>query len=281
VTLNVLFALFVLSQLGWFFGGETFLRERTGLTAATYAREGFFQMAWVVALVVPVLLITRAALEPGRALARRHTALALPVIALLFAIIVSAFLRMRLYVHYYGLTTERLYPLVFMAWLGFVLAWLAVTVLQDRGRPFVAGALISAGAVLALLHVALPDTIVARVNIARAQQNAGGTGFDLDLAHLATLSGEAAELATRATLAPSRLGAGTPARYEEESRRCTAARVLLARWGSASRAASRSDATTSWRTWNAGDRFALHVVSANAPALRDVMHASCRYRVGR
>jgi hypothetical protein len=188
---------------------------------------------------------------------------------------------MRLYVHYYGLTTDRLYPLVFMAWLGFVLAWLAVTVLQERGRPFVAGVLISAGFVLALLHVALPDTIVARVNIARTEQHAGGTGFDLDLPHLATLSGEAADAATRATLAPSRLAAESPARYEEEKRRCTAARVLLSRWGSASRRAGRVEDDASWRTWNAGDRSARRIVAEHAPALREVLHSACRYRVGR
>src|SRR5690242_315178 len=33
VTLDVLFALFILAQLGWLFGGEAFLQARTGLTA--------------------------------------------------------------------------------------------------------------------------------------------------------------------------------------------------------------------------------------------------------
>ncbi|MGH9885731.1 MAG: DUF4153 domain-containing protein, partial [bacterium] len=116
--LNLLFAAFVIAQLGWFFGGEQFLHERTGLTAAQYARQGFFQMVTVVALVVPVLLGTRAALVPGRALAKRHTLLALPIVGLLGAMIVSAALRMRLYVEYFGLSTDRLYPLAFMGWLA-------------------------------------------------------------------------------------------------------------------------------------------------------------------
>ena len=112
-SLTVLFTAFVATQLGWFFGGEQFLQERTGLTAAEYARKGFFQMVWVALLVVGVLLATRAALRPGKGLALRHTALSLPLIALLGAIIASAVMRMRLYVHYYGLTTDRLYTLVF------------------------------------------------------------------------------------------------------------------------------------------------------------------------
>ncbi len=109
-TLVVLFTAFVASQIGWLFGGEKFLHARTGLTAAAYARQGFFQMVWVVTLVVPVLVGTRAALGPGKALARRHTLLSIPVIVLLGAIIGSATLRMKMYVHYYGLTTDRFYP---------------------------------------------------------------------------------------------------------------------------------------------------------------------------
>ena len=100
-------------------------------------------MVWVVALVVPLLLATRAMLAPDPSLARRHTLMSLPIVALLGAIIVSAALRMRLYVHYYGLTTERLYTLVFMGWLAIVLALLATTVLRGRGRAFVGGSVIS------------------------------------------------------------------------------------------------------------------------------------------
>ena len=78
-TLNVLFAAFVATQLGWFFGGEAFLRARTGLTVSTYARQGFFEMLWVAMLVIPLLVATRAALKPGRELERRHTMLSIPV----------------------------------------------------------------------------------------------------------------------------------------------------------------------------------------------------------
>ena len=125
-------------------------------------------MVLVVVLVVPVLVGTRAALRPGRELARRHTLLSLPVIVLLGAIIVSAMLRMKMYTHYYGLTTDRVYPLVFMLWLAVVIVWLAITVLRDWGRPFIAGTVISGLGTLLALNVADPDAIVARSNIARA-----------------------------------------------------------------------------------------------------------------
>lgn len=273
-TLDVLFGLFVLTQLGWFFGGERFLQATTGLTAAEYARQGFFQMVLVVVLVVPLLLATRAAMASDRALARRHTALAIPVVALLGAIIVSAALRMRLYVHYYGLSTDRFTTLVFMGWLLCVLAWLAATVLRDRGRTFVAGSVISALAVLALLHVAAPDLIVARVNVARAADAPSDPRARLDVAYLASLGPEAVDLATAATLAP-----GAPVRSATDSTvdhsRCVAASRLLRRWGPASRSAERAAADGAWRTWNAGDSHAARVVAANAGALLRVKHAAC------
>jgi hypothetical protein len=274
-TLNVLFGAFVATQLGWFFGGERFLRERTGLTAAAYAREGFFQMVWVVVLVVPVLLATRAALRPGRDLARRHTALSLPVIGLLGAIILSAMLRMRLYVHYYGLTTDRFYPLVLMGWLAFVLVWLALTVLRDQGRLFLAGTVLSGMVTLAALNAAAPDAIVARVNLARAAR-----GADLDLTHLARLSGEAASLATAAVLAPSPTVVDSARRATTNLQRCTAASVLLDRWGRSAWSAPRrpgGERNAAWRYWNAGEARAVRVVGEHARALHAVQRATCKY----
>jgi hypothetical protein len=67
---------------------------------------------------------------------------------------------MRLYVHYYGLTTDRLYTLVFMGWLSAVLLWLTVTVLRGWGRPFVAGAVLSGWPRSPPSNLVAPDVIV-------------------------------------------------------------------------------------------------------------------------
>src|SRR6185312_12873247 len=196
-TLDVLFAAFVLAQLGWIFGGEAFLQARTGLTAAAFARQGFFQMAWAVALVIPVLVVSRGGLAAGAELRRRHTLLSLPAVGLLGAMIASALLRMKMYVHYYGLTTDRVYPIVAMIWLAFVLA---STVLRGRGRTFAAGAIISGLVTLGGLDAADPDLIVARVNVDRAATLARGSTAGpstLDLVHLASLRGGAVPIAAR------------------------------------------------------------------------------------
>ncbi len=255
-TLTVLFSAFLIAQLGWLFGGEQFLRARTGLTAAEYARSGFFQMTWVVLLVVPVLLVTRSALQPGRALARRHTMLSIPVIVLLGVMIVSAALRLRMYVEFFGLTIERLYPMVFMGWLGFVLVWLAATVLRGRSRAFVAGALLSGLATLAALNVSDPDGYVARVNSARSK---------VDVEHLSRLSGGAVPLAVAATLTMK------PVDAESRAIHCRAASNLLRRYGP-----TAAPIEAPWRTWNFDNAAAQRVVGKNFVALARARASSCK-----
>lgn len=271
--LNALFAAYVLTQLGWFFGGERFLQAQTGLTAAQYARQGFFQMVWVVLLVVPVLLTTRAALRPDPALARRHTALALPLLALLGVMIVSALLRLQLYVQYYGLTLDRFYPLVFMGWLVIVLSWLVLTVLRGHGRPFAAGAVASGLAILLALNVVVPDVVVARVNVARGAVAPRGSTTTVDLAHLASLGAEATPFTVAAVLSAAPSSASPAAADSTELARCNAATALLGRWGPTSRMRAAHD--TEWRRWNRGETLALGTVGANAAALRTVRHDAC------
>jgi hypothetical protein len=274
-TLAVLFAAFVASQIGWLFGGEKLLHARTGLTAAAYARQGFFQMVWVVTLVVPVLVGTRAALGPGKPLARRHTLLSIPVIVLLGAIIGSAMLRMKMYVHYYGLTTDRFYPAVFMLWLATVIVWLAFTVLRDWGRPFVGGAVLSGMAFLVGLNVIDPDAIVARVNVSRAERVTPGTEPSLDLQHLASLNGQGAAIATEAVVHADALNSSASTPNSPAARRCLAAKTLLNRWSPASRARQASQRTGAWRYWNHDDAVAFRAVDARITDLGRFANEGC------
>jgi Domain of unknown function (DUF4173) len=271
-TLGVLFAAFVAAQIGWLFGGEAFLRARTGLTAAAYARQGFFQMVWVVLLVVPVLVGTRAALGPGPGLARRHTLLSLPVVALLGAIIASAMLRMKMYVHFYGLTTERFYPTVLMLWLATVVVWLAITVLRDWGRPFVGGAVISGMAFLVALNAIDPDAIVARVDVSRAGRSPSTSQPALDLTHLASLSGNGAEIAIDAVVRADVGNSSAQSPDSPAARRCLAARTLLSRWNWARQ---RRQQPGGWRYWNHDDALAMRAVDARRAELTRFANEGC------
>jgi hypothetical protein len=273
-TLNVLFAAFVVTQLGWFFGGEQFLRARTGLTAAQYARGGFFQLLWVVALVVPVLVVSRGALREGRALARRHTTLAVPIVALLGTMIACSVARLNLYVTIYGLTTDRLYPLVFMAWLFATLLWLSVTVLRDWSRPFALGATLSAMVTLFTLNALDPEAFIARVNVDGAAHTLRPDAERLDVEYLAGLSGGAVPYAVRALTSPRNDGTLS---IDDDAHRCAAAKKLISRFGPAraDRGGGPVDVDASWRFWNADDAVASSVVSRHFVELIAVRHSAC------
>jgi hypothetical protein len=254
-TLNILFGAFVLSQLSWLFGGEQFLLQRTGLSVAEYARSGFFQVVIIVALVIPVLLFSRELIISSRAIARLHSCLSIPIIFLLTIIIISSALKMQLYVSFYGLSTDRLYTLIFLIWLGFVLIWLALTVLRDRSFAFPSGVLISAFATLILMNIFVPDRIVANLNVARAKA--------LDINYLATLSADAADISLHALLAFS------PTTLKQKHERCAAAITLLRRWGNLQSTELQST-RNSWRFWNAGNAMARRMVSLFANELNDM-----------
>ena len=220
-------------------------------------------------LVLPVVIGTRAAIPADEtAVIRRHRRLTLPLLLLLGAMMLSALGRMRLYVQYYGLTTDRLFASVFILWLALVFVWFAMTVLRGRARLFAGGMTISGFATLAALNIVNPDAIVARTNLGRTYISADSARV-VDLAYLASRSGDAIPIIVRTLVAPPTSIVGSAARVEEVKARCDATRSVLMNWGSyaGSRAAVR---TRDWRAWNYGAWRAQNAVQSNEQALRNV-----------
>ena len=260
-TLNVLFAAFVVVQIGWLFGGEALVLRTTGLSYAEYARRGFFELMCVAGLLLPVLLGAQALIpaSDSRTL-RLYRRLAVPLVVLLGAIMFSAGARMRLYVHYYGISTDRLYATAFMIWLAIVFAWLAFTVLRSRPRTFAAALVISGFVVLFTLNVLNPDALVARANLARGHAEttrAAGT----DLRYVASLGGDAVPLLVSALTAPD-AAVDTAAPGD----RCAAARIVLERWTGERRARMARH----WTQWNSARSRATRAVRAHEAELRQL-----------
>jgi hypothetical protein len=260
--LNVLFAAFVLVQVGWLFGGEALVLRTTGLSYAAYARRGFFELMWVAGLLLPVLLGAHALIpdSDSRTL-RLFRRLALPLVALLGAILLSAGARMKLYVHYYGISTDRLYASAIMVWLAIVFAWLVFTVLRSRPRTFATGFVASGFAVLFALNILNPDAFVARSNLAR-DAAAPAKGAGTDLRYVATLGGDAVPLvvsALTATMAP-RAALDSAVAID----RCAAASTLLDRWSRDARAENH----LSWTQWNIARARAMRAVDAHEAELQ-------------
>lgn len=236
--LNLLFLSFVLVQLRYFFGGAATIQATAGLTYAQYARSGFFELVWVAALVLPLLLGLHWLQRPGDAHAQRLFSRQAGVqVALLFVIMASALARMRLYQGEYGLTELRLYTTAFMGWLAVVFVWFAATVLRGQRERFAFGATACAFGLVLALHIVNPDAAIVRANLAQARL---GHAFDAEYA--ASLSADAvpALMSARPTLPVAVQGA--------------LAVRLLPQWSQ-----DKSD----WRSWSLARALAFHAVKSH------------------
>jgi hypothetical protein len=238
VLLDVLFIAFIAFQLPYLFGGASHLREVAGLTAAEYARRGFFELVAVAALLLPLLLVANALLRRDAAKeARVFRVSAMTTIALLAVIMFSAMQRMRLYTAYFGLTESRIYASAAMIWLAIVFALFAATVLRGRSRWFAIGSLIAAWSTVAALAMANPAAMIVRTNIARALE-----GREVDTGYLTKLGADAAPALAEAL---PRLNAAT---------RCDLAAALAARGNDRARGLPED-----WRWWNSSARRAFEI----------------------
>ena len=167
-SLDLLFAVFVLVQIPYFFGGHGAVLGNAGLTYAEYARRGFFELITVAAIALPLLLGAEWVLRRDQPRdAMRFRGLALLMLMLLLVMLASAAHRLQLYTSAYGLTPARVHAAAVLVWLAFTLLWFAATVLRGKRERFFYGAVMAAYAFLLLLNAVNPDALVARVNIRR------------------------------------------------------------------------------------------------------------------
>jgi len=185
--LNLLFAAFIAFQLPYLFGGAAWVERTAGITLAEYARNGFFELAAVSALVLPLLLVLHTRLRPGEVLESRvYRSLAAWQVVFVLTIMASAIHRMALYQREFGLTEDRLFASAFMGGLAVTFCWFGATVLRDRAERFASGALVAWAGWLVLLHVINPERVIVETNLARAE-----SGRALDAYYLTRLSSDA------------------------------------------------------------------------------------------
>ena len=241
--LNLLFLMFVVVQLRYFFGSAALIEQTSGLTFASYARQGFFQLVVASGLVLPIILGADHLVRGGTpAQVRVFRQLAGLLLTLLAVIIASALRRMQLYVAAYGLSSDRLYATAFMILLVGVFAWFAWTVLRGARSRFALGALMQAFAVLAGLHMLNPDAFIVKTNLNRPVAE---RPFDAKYA-----------LILGADAAPALID-GLPRLSDAD--KCIIAPALRKRWG--------DESTTDWRTWNWSRARARNLVRDRADAL--------------
>ncbi len=175
---NLLFLSFVIFQVPYLFGGMDIVQNTPDFKLSEYARRGFGELVAVSALVLPLLLASHWLIkEDDRFAGKLFKAFAGIQIVLLFVIMASAVQRLVLLTGSlgYGMTTVRLYPLIFMIWLAIIFVLFGATVLRGARQHFAWAALWSAFLVLGATHVLNPDAFIVRTNIALAEQ---GREFD-------------------------------------------------------------------------------------------------------
>jgi hypothetical protein len=261
---DLLFLAFVQVQVQALFGGAAFVEATPGLSYATYAREGFFQLVTATALGLSWLLVVDGLLgrrEPVAAWTFR--ALAGVQLLLLLAIAASAVQRLGAYVDAYGITEDRFVAVAALGWFAVLIVGFAATVLRERRQAFVVLGLVSAFVWVAGLQVANPAARSAedlldrhRVSLASgpaADASPEDPAAGLDAGYLAALGSDAVPIVVERF-------AELPAQA-----RCIVARSLLHEWG--------TERAADWRSWNASEARARRVVRdvearllADAPA---------------
>lgn len=186
--IDALFISFVVIQVRYFFGGHERVLTETGLTYASYARRGFFELAAVSATSLGMLLGMDWVVNGARGTGRRlFDVLFVLHIVLVLVVAASALHRMALYVDAYGLTVLRICVSAFVVWLIACFLWCGVTFVARRREWFPLGAF-CAGVIGALaLHSVNPEGLAMRVDLERMRD---GKGFDAEYA--TTLGADAA-----------------------------------------------------------------------------------------
>lgn len=175
VSVNLLFAFFLIIQFRYFFAGEANI-NLAGFTYAEYARRGFMELL-LVAAIAGALYYLLASVTRRETTAKRRLFSILGAILLIQVgvVLVSAYQRINLYVYAYGLTDIRLVPQIFIYFLAMILTALAVLEATRQMKRLALVLLVTLFLFSFTLSAVNIDESIARFNVERAV-----SGKDLD-----------------------------------------------------------------------------------------------------
>lgn len=185
--LALLFSGFAAVQLLSALGQTGDILATEGISAADYARNGFFQLLWVAALTGMLLAAVRLLVAGGSQAVNLGISWLRTVVALLTCVIVAvAIVRLGLYTDAFGQTTLRWYSTAFAWMLGVAFVLVAAAQIREAATwlPF---SLVSlTAATLLLVNLLNPEARVAEHNLARSD-----AAVALDADYLLRLSADA------------------------------------------------------------------------------------------
>jgi hypothetical protein len=231
--LVLLFSVFVGVRLVVLFGGTGYVLRTSGLTAAEYARGGFWQLCAVTVLTLAIVAAAlRWAPDVTKADRLRQRVLLGALSALSLVLVGSALSRMWTYQEAYGFTVLRLLVEVCELWFGAVFVLVLASLLKLRSTWLPRAAIGTAAAALLVLAVLDPERLIADANLDRA-----AAGKPLDHRYLAGFSTDVVPVVS--------------ARLPEPLRTCVLREVLA------------GDTPDGWPAWNLSRSSARDVTLGN------------------
>ncbi len=167
-SLNLLFAIFVGTQIYAGFGQADQIIRNAGLSYSDYARQGFFQLLWVAGLTLSILVVI-STLRPAGGHSKAVINMASVSGVLTVGIIGVALNRLLLYIGDRGLTPLRFYSSAFSVWIAvaFLIVLLRLAGVGPNRAWLMPALVMSAMTTLFGLNVANPESIIASHNLAR------------------------------------------------------------------------------------------------------------------
>ena len=175
------YVVYLLSQLAYFSGGFAGILPEE-YTMADYARRGFFEMGWLCAINLGIIVLS-VALSGGKA-TRTTKLLCLFVGLVTLFFVATASAKMFMYIGSYGLTRLRVLTEVIMVFLALTTICVCIWLLAPK-FPYMKAVLIFALLLGAATVWADVDTVVAAYNV---EAYRSGRLETVDVSHLDTLS---------------------------------------------------------------------------------------------
>ena len=183
---SVLYAVYVGSQLPYFFSAFSGRIPEGWQVYSEYARSGFFELCGIAVVNLIVLAAANLLCVRRQQKAGLLRILSIGLSALTLILIATAMSKMGLYIQAYGLSVRRLLPCLFMAFLSVV--FIGVIVRQFKSFSIVRLSAVTGAVLMCLLCLSGPAGRVAQYN---ADRYIGGSlsAFDAEILYRAGSAG--------------------------------------------------------------------------------------------
>jgi hypothetical protein len=182
----ILFGSFVIIQFRYLFGGLLNIGVK-GYTFSQYARRGFTELLIVAFLSLLLVLVFSAITKRENKIQKRvYSGLSIVIVAQVLVILASSFHRTTLANQWHGYSRLRLYPQIFLVWLGLLFVAIVVLEIFNHERYFTFAAVVTSIGFAISLSIFNIDATIVEHNVERAVQ-----GSYFNVTHLAMLSTDA------------------------------------------------------------------------------------------